>query len=155
MARGKYAARAANREAAEAQQSAAHLSNLLATERIEHTRKIAELNGRIAQLQGRLDREVAALAEAEVRKVGDEYRAQLAAERAERHERSLEVGRLLFAQGVKLSDLHAWARLAELLGLSIGELTEGAGADTNRHSRRTSTNRAHHIATLSEQGRMS
>ena len=77
MARGKYAARAANSRADEAKQSAAQLQNLLAAERVEHHRKVAELNGEIARLRGQFSKAVDTAAEAEVKRVHEDSERQI------------------------------------------------------------------------------
>lgn len=132
MARGKYAARAANARANEAQQSAAQLTDLLAAERLDHARKVAELNGRIAQLQGRLDKEVGALADAEVQRVRDECQRQLEAERADWRSRSKAVVDTMAADPSMGLQGATWQQICALLDVPVGLTRNGRRATSKK-----------------------
>ena len=150
MARGKYAARAANTRAENAQQSATQLADLLAAERLEHARKVAELNGRIAQLQGRLDKEIKALAATEVQRVNDEW-AQLFAAKADNWRQTAEqVIEILGETGVSLQ-ASQWQRVASLLEVNLDGSNRAGRRATGKKLVATATR---HELTLDREQRM-
>lgn len=141
MARGKYAARAANTRAENAQQSATQLADLLAAERLEHSRKVAELNGRIAQLQGRLDKDIRALADAEVQQAKAE--TQAAAKKADKDLKAagIAVRAILREQGARLPPT-AWDALDDIFGLNMRDAAAASVADRSQPGLNRRTARA-------------
>lgn len=112
MARGKQAARAANRRAAVAADTVESLRAQLAEERAKSASEISALKMRVEQLGGRLTSAVALLANEEIQKAKEHAQASIKAEREKScgHFKEIikyinEVTTLTVVQWMKLRDI--------------------------------------------------
>lgn len=129
MARGKYAARAANTRAESATERAERLERQLAEERAAHAREVADLKNRVQQLSGQLTREVGVLAAVEVQRAKDNAQSAIAAEREDWAARARAAIALLDRDGTGMRTAEAWDELRRLLRVS-GDDYAGAIRDS-------------------------
>ncbi len=131
MARGKYAAKAANARAEESQAGVDQLRNLLATERRDRAREAAELNGRIAQLHGRLTTAVRDLAEQAIEEAKAEAREIVTRSAEDRVAAGVAVHQLLNSQSFYMPP-DAWNKLDDLLGITMRDVGAATVADRDQ-----------------------
>lgn len=155
MAKGKYAARAANR--------LAEIDSILVSELREKVDRLtAERDGACAALEAeRRDRG------AEAQRIGGELAAEavrelqtaLADSRQQREQDRLkfseQVFDLLHELGVALPTLDEWLRLAQIFGRNdLGVLLARVHPDNNRHSRRSSVAKIRMTSDLIRKGKL-
>lgn len=140
MARGKQAARAANRRAAMAADTVESLSAQLANERAKSSREIADLKNERDRLAGRLTSEVAAMAATKVERIQSDYAAARTMERAKQRENGLKLSKIMTEGECRLPH-ESYEVIAALFGLSLGEFLTHDHIDNNRTSRRVTASK--------------
>jgi hypothetical protein len=154
MARGKMAARNANRRADEVSAQIEQLNSTLAATREAHRVEVAELRAKLGQTQGALSREVKTLADKAVRDARQQAANEVAQARAEYLERVAQgfyaIDQAIRAVGRPVARLEllghdGFIRIAEAFGVEVGPLLARAqeldGATPGRNLSRT-TNRS-------------
>lgn len=139
--KGKHAAAAATRRAQDSEAEVARLREDLATERQVRSAEVTDLRTQLTALQSRLVREVEALAAERVRDLEATHQEALTQLRAQHHEAGLAVSRWLTANAVTMAGMPSWATLADLLGITFGELLQ-EDRSHNRRVRRATTRTA-------------
>lgn len=152
MTRGKYAAKANGQRAEAALNTVGALRRQLDQRDREHAAEVVKLKAEIASLQGKLLREVQALAADRVERIREECRAELAAERADRYKTAKKVAQFLGSNDNARLRLEAWPELAKMLGVDVGELITDWGAGVNRHARRTTASKINETVQLEREG---
>lgn len=136
MARGKYAARAANARAASARATAGELQAQLAAEREQHMREKASLNAAIGQLAGRLAAGVDELAREQVAAAHREANERVRRTQQDAAERGLAALKILNDAGVRLP-AGTWPALYTALGVDPAlDPATGGAPDATRRIRR-------------------
>lgn len=137
MAKGKYAARAANARAESASERADRLEAALTDERRIHAQESSDLRVQIQQLAGRLTTEVHKLAADAVNAARAEADKRVLDERAEAKERVLAGLRVLNNHSARMSG-EGWADLYEALDITLAEHRVDIGdLGTRGHRRQT------------------
>lgn len=149
MARGKYAAKAAEQRAAAAADTVDTLKAQLAEERAAAARDIAALKTENQRLAGQLTSAVKTMAAAEVERVRTEARELAQAERDQRHTKTLEAVRYLQVHHSGV-DYEEWMKFLEMLGIEPGEAV--GHYDIPRAARRVGADKARKAMSMVEQG---
>lgn len=138
MARGKYAARSANRRSVEAQESLAQLQDRFAEFRKQSARREAHLRDELERTKNRLVHEVDALAMTAVRRAEMRVEEVRAEEREAARQRVI-AGMTTMRDGAaaKLDELEVLANAADAFGVPLSDvLLKPEGATDSRDARR-------------------
>lgn len=143
MARGKHGNAAATRRAVSAEDRIKQLEKQLADTKAEAAARERDLKTRLAQLQGRFTKAVRDESAEAVLAAKEAGRAALAEAEAKAHERIKAALRFAHDEARDFRmDTAKWTKLADIAGLTFGELLEVGGAQTNHKQRRMKTSTA-------------
>jgi hypothetical protein len=146
VAKGKYAARAANARVSSAQETVEQLRQQLAEERAAAAHEIASLKNENQRLAGKLTSAVKAMAGAEVERVQQQAAEALAAATADWKARAEAVMEELGSDPANnRMPASTWANISSLLKVPLGH-----GSGSSRAGRRATTKRAVAVATEDE-----
>jgi hypothetical protein len=146
VARGKYAARAANARAESVSERADRLEAQLADERSASAREIAALKTEVNRLAGQLTTAVKDMAAAEVERIQREAAETLAAAKADWRSRAEAVMEELGSDPANnRMQTPTWANISALLEVPLGH-----GSGNSRTGRRGSIKRAVAVGTEAE-----
>lgn len=150
MTRGKNSTSANGRRLGDALARIETLEEALATERKSGAARVRSLKAELQAVRGDFSAKVKDHANALILAARSQARADLDSERQRSRERSVEAVRFIEEHGKVMLSAEDHTKLADLLGLTMGEYYQAAGVATNHHMRRQSTKQARLVGQVRE-----